>query len=423
MGSRASRQVVATVGFASLVALSACSGSSSDTTPDSSPRVSTTVPLIISDQVLRLGLLIPQSGSGAEIGEPLVQVVTAAIESINSSGGVLGRDIELQVRDEGSDSATALAAVDDFITEDGIDALIGPFSSSIALSILPRLIENQIGVCSPTATSIALASFPDNGLFVRTTASDILASEAMAQVIEQTGVIQTSIAYPDDPFGHSFVTEIRRSLAVQGVSIVDEVAFDPAATDYSDFAEQLTADPNGVITLIGDGESGGRFLNSLIDTRSQNRVIVNDAISQVDLNGSVNLDSEIRRLILGVAVDAYAGSPTATTNTTSTAPPFAAATTDCVNLLALAAITTASDRAVDFMAQVPVVGRGGSECVVFDECLALLNQSLNIDYNGATGLLDLDPNGDPSRANFVIFGFDEFGHGTFTDRVNVVASP
>ena len=400
--------------------ITSCSQSDSNATPDSTPQVSTTLTPQISDGVFQLGLLLPQSGPGAELGEPLIQVATDAINVVNANGGILGRDVELVIRDEGNESATALAAVDDFISEFQIDALVGLMSSPIALSVLPRLVENKVGSCSPTATAVAFASFPDNGLFVRTTPSDILASEAIAQVIEQTGVVETSIAYPDDPFGRSFVAEVRRSLSVQGISIIAEVAYDTTTADFAPIAEQLTADPNRVITLIGDSESGGRLLNSLLDTQSLNKIIVNDALATVDLNSNANLDSDIRRELVGVAVDAFAG---ADSNSSISLPAFSTAITDCINLLALAAISSKSDFAEEFMAQVPEVSRGGSGCNVFEDCLALLQQSLNIDYNGITGLLDLDPNGDPSRAEFINFGFDDQGHSQFNERISVIASP
>jgi branched-chain amino acid transport system substrate-binding protein len=406
--------------LATMAGLVACNDSGATSTPDSTPQVSTTAAPQVSDGVFRLGLLIPQTGSVDDSGESLTQVATNAIDVVNAAGGILGHDIELVVRDEGSDSATALAAIDDFISEDHIDALIGPMSSPIALSVLPLLVENKIGSCSPTATAVSLASFPDNGLFVRTTPSDILASEAMAQLIEQTGVIESLVAYPDDPYGRAFVAEIRRSLAVQGIAIVNEVAYDTDSTDYASIAKKLTANANSVITLIGDSESGGRLLNSLLDTQSANKIIVNDALSQVDLGSNANLDSEMREKIVGVAVDAFAGTDSASDNLV---PAFSAAITDCVNLLALAAIASQSDVAEVFMTQVPVVSRGGSGCNLFKDCLALLQQSLNIDYNGVTGFLDLDPNGDPSRAQFVTFGFDDQGRSEFKERINVVASP
>jgi branched-chain amino acid transport system substrate-binding protein len=412
--------IAVSLSLAIMASLVACNDSGSTSTPDSTPQVSTTVTPQISDGVFRLGLLIPQTGSVDGNGESLTQVATDAIDIVNAAGGILGRDIELVVRDEGSDSATALTAVDDFISESRIDALIGPMSSSIALSVLPRLVENKIGSCSPTATAVSLASFPDNELFVRTTPSDILASEAMAQLIGQTGVVETLVAYPDDPFGRAFAAEIRRSLAVQGIAIVNEVAYDTDSSDYTPVAEELTANPNSVVTLIGDSESGGRLLNSLLDTKSANKIIVNDALSQVDISGNTNIDSDMRQSIVGVAVDAFAGTDA---DNNALLPPFAAAVVDCVNLIALAAIVSESDIAEEFMSQVPAVSRGGSGCNLFEECLALLQQSLNIDYNGVTGLLDLDPNGDPSRAQFVTFGFNDQGRSEFKERITVIASP
>jgi branched-chain amino acid transport system substrate-binding protein len=412
--------IAVSLSLAIMASLVACNDSGSTSTPDSTPQVSTTVTPQISDGVFRLGLLIPQTGSVDGNGESLTQVATDAIDIVNAAGGILGRDIELVVRDEGSDSATALTAVDDFISESRIDALIGPMSSSIALSVLPRLVENKIGSCSPTATAVSLASFPDKELFVRTTPSDILASEAMAQLIGQTGVVETLVAYPDDPFGRAFAAEIRRSLAVQGIAIVNEVAYDTDSSDYTPVAEELTANPNSVVTLIGDSESGGRLLNSLLDTKSANKIIVNDALSQVDISGNANIDSDMRQSIVGVAVDAFAGTDA---DNNALLPPFAAAVVDCVNLIALAAIVSESDIAEEFMSQVPAVSRGGSGCNLFEECLALLQQSLNIDYNGVTGLLDLDPNGDPSRAQFVTFGFNDQGRSEFKERIIVIASP
>jgi branched-chain amino acid transport system substrate-binding protein len=412
--------IAVSLSLAIMASLVACNDSDSTSTPDSTPQVSTTVAPQISDGVFRLGLLIPQTGSVDGNGESLTQVATDAIDIVNAAGGILGRDIELVVRDEGSDSATALTAVDDLINESRIDALIGPMSSSIALSVLPRLVENKIGSCSPTATAVSLASFPDNELFVRTTPSDILASEAMAQLIGQTGVVETLVAYPDDPFGRAFAAEIRRSLAVQGIAIVNEVAYDTDSSDYTPVAEELTANPNSVVTLIGDSESGGRLLNSLLDTKSANKIIVNDALSQVDISGNTNIDSDMRQSIVGVAVDAFAGTDA---DNNDLLPPFAAAVVDCVNLIALAAIVSESDIAEEFMSQVPAVSRGGSGCNLFEECLALLQQSLNIDYNGVTGLLDLDPNGDPSRAQFVTFGFNDQGRSEFKERIIVIASP
>lgn len=399
--------------------LAACSGSSSVPAPDSVPDLATSVAPQTSDGILRIGLLIPQSGPGAAIGEPLIAIAQAAIDLVNANGGVMGQDVEMIVRDEGADAASALTSIDNFLANDGIDVLIGPLSSPITLSVLPRLMESNIGTCSPSATAISLASFPDEGLFIRTTPSDGLLAQAMARLVAQTGITETSIAYPDDSYGRDFVVELRRALLVRGISVTFETAFAPANSDYSSLAEELSAQAKGVITLIGDSESGARFLNSLVMANSTHQIVVNDPLSAADLSTNENLNSSIRRNIIGVAANAFAG----VGKTSAEHIAFSAAIVDCVNLLTLGSIAAGSDNAIAIMSQVIITSRGGSGCGDFPTCLALLKAKLNIDYNGSTGQLDLDPNGDPSRASFLTFGFGNNGLSAYKGPLDVMSAP
>jgi branched-chain amino acid transport system substrate-binding protein len=399
--------------------LAACSGSSSVPAPDSVPHLATSVAPQTSDGILRIGLLLPQSGPGAAIGEPLIAIAQSAIDLVNANGGVMGQDVEMIVRDEGADAASALTSIDNFLANDGIDVLIGPLSSPITLSVLPRLMESNIGTCSPSATAISLASFPDEGLFIRTTPSDGLLAQAMARLVAQTGITETSIAYPDDSYGRDFVVELRRALLVRGISVTFETAFAPANSDYSSLAEELSAQSKGVITLIGDSESGARFLNSLVMANSTHQIVVNDPLSAADLSTNENLNSSIRRNIIGVAANAFAG----VGKTSAEHIAFSAAIVDCVNLLTLGSIAAGSDNAIAIMSQVIITSRGGSGCGDFPTCLALLKAKLNIDYNGSTGQLDLDPNGDPSRASFLTFGFGNNGLSAYKGPLDVMSAP
>ena len=408
---------VTLTGIVLLVA--ACSGSSSVPAPDSVPDLATSVAPQTSDGILRIGLLIPQSGPGAAIGEPLIAIAQAAIDLVNANGGVMGQDVEMIVRDEGADAASALTSIDNFLANDGIDVLIGPFSSPTTLSVLPRLMESNIGTCSPSATAISLASFPDEGLFIRTTPSEGLLTQAMAQLVAQTGINETSIAYPDDSYGRDFVVELRRALLVQGISVTLESAFAPADSDYSSLAAELSAQSKGVITLIGDSESGARFLNSLVMANSTHQIVVNDPLFVADLSTNENLNSSIRRNIIGVAANAFAGAG----ETSAEHIAFSAAIVDCVNLLTLGSIAAGSDNAIAIMSQVIVTSRGGSGCGDFPTCLALLKAELNIDYNGSTGQLDLDPNGDPSRASFLTFSFGNNGLSAYKGPLDVMSAP
>jgi len=422
--------------------VASCSGGNSSPTPDSEPERTTTTIARASDGALRLGLLVPRSGTGASLGEPLVAVAEASIDRINESGGVNGAPVEIVIRDEGADDTTALAAVAAFVEEDRVDAVVGPLSSRVALSILPTLMDAGVGVCSPAATTTSLADLPDNGLFVRTSPTDTLAALAMAQVAARTGETEIAIAYPDDPYGRDFVADVKRSLELEGLSAAVEVAYDPGDDDYGEeVATTISTSPEVVILLSGS-DGGSRFLGTLAVETPGVTVIVNDAFSSVDFSDDPNLESLAEIDIVGVAVDTFVGTarasggespigPTGSTTTTpvggtgfpATGPPLSTATIDCIDLLALAAESAGSDDPGVFMPLVIPASKGGSGCTDFASCRELLESGLTIAYNGPSSVLSLDPNGDPLLAVFVTFGIDAAGSAEYRDTIGVVSAP
>lgn len=419
-----------------LALLGACAGggggASQITDP---PRTTTTIPRA-SDGVLRLGLLLPRSGAGAALGEPLVPVAESILESINRAGGFADRDVELVIRDEGNDTATALAAVERLVVEDVVDAIVGPLSSNVALGVLPTLVRSDIGVCSPAATSALLNNFPDNGLFVRTAPTDSLITLAMAQVIAQTGESAAALAFPDDRYGRRLASELRRNLGLQGVNITTEVPYLTTDESYVDDVETISEDTR-VIALVGNQESGPRFLSTLLTDSSLDTIVVNDALSTTSLANDAGLDRLDEFTVIGVAHDVSIGFnslvaelgerrvfPNPVASGTVRQPiPFATSLVDCINLLVLAARSSTSDDPVTFMTSMIPASRVGSSCSTFEVCADLLDRGLNIDYGGPTGLLGLTPSGDPSIASFVNYGFAETGEPEYRSLIGVISSP
>jgi len=90
---------------------------------------------------------------------------------------------------------------------------------------------------------------------------------------------------------------------------------------------------------------------------------------------------------------------------------FTAHAVDCVNLIALATIVAGSDAPAKIKAKMGPVASGGRACTSFETCVGLLDQDLEIDYNGESGSVDLSNSaGDPVRAWFESFGFDAEGN-------------
>jgi branched-chain amino acid transport system substrate-binding protein len=60
-------------------------------------------------------------------------------------------------------------------------------------------------------------------------------------------------------------------------------------------------------------------------------------------------------------------------------------------------------------AQISSVSESGISCRVFAECIQLLKENRNLDYDGPDGNVQIGPNGDPVRARFDRWGFDDQG--------------
>ena len=82
---------------------------------------------------------------------------------------------------------------------------------------------------------------------------------------------------------------------------------------------------------------------------------------------------------------------------------------DCVVITALAAEAAGSTDGEAIIAEVPGVTEGGEACDSFEACKALLDEDKDIDYDGASGALDLDEAGDPTQGRYAIGQFSDGG--------------
>ena len=74
---------------------------------------------------VKIGVILPLTGSLANVGAGMRDSVMLAAEDANAKGGIGGRQIELVIEDTACDQAKAIPAINKMITRDKIVALIG----------------------------------------------------------------------------------------------------------------------------------------------------------------------------------------------------------------------------------------------------------------------------------------------------------
>lgn len=366
--------------------------------------VTTTIqPSRLDDGVLSFGVFLPTTGPGAPLGAPMVQAVEDTVRSINAAGGVIGRPVTVTVVDEGSD-----IGIEELLNA-GVDAIIGPASSVVALAQLSATVQpgSPVVSCSPSATALALDDYPDNGYFFRTVPSDSLQMAAIARRAEPTGASTIAVGYLDDPYGRGLARSL--TTAIEGrneLTILDQVGFASDEEDLSKAAATLLSNNPGVLVILGDADDGSRLLAALDEATTGQEppeIIVNDSIRGARQTIQ-SLSPRFREHLTGIAPLARAVSEDGPEGF------FTAHAADCVTLIALAAVQAESDSPSKIQANMASVSVGGRVCSTFADCVERRQQGLQIDFNGASGSVELSQTtGDVVRAWFEEFGFDNEG--------------
>lgn len=95
-------------------------------------------------ETFKIGSPLPLTGAGAAFGEKFKKAYQMAIDEINSKGGVNGKKLELVVEDTQAKPTLAVTASKKLMESDRVVALVGGWSSGVALAVAPFANENKI---------------------------------------------------------------------------------------------------------------------------------------------------------------------------------------------------------------------------------------------------------------------------------------
>ena len=86
---------------------------------------------------MTVGLSLPLTGEFSQPGKAAKQGYEVWAETVNQEGGLLDRQVELEIKDDGSDQNTVVADYNALIQKDDVDLLLGTFSSRSKISGAP----------------------------------------------------------------------------------------------------------------------------------------------------------------------------------------------------------------------------------------------------------------------------------------------
>jgi branched-chain amino acid transport system substrate-binding protein len=313
----------------------------------------------------------------------------------------------------------ASSALDRLLTSDKVDVIVGPASSTTALGIIDKIKTNGVVDCSGSTTSAALsvAGGAGGGYYFRTAPSDNLQGPALAQLVLSDNKQKVAILTRNDSYGTGFGSSLSKALTDGGADVVANVAYDPKSSDYRADVSQVAGKGADAIVVIGFNDDGGKVLKEMI---AQNlgpkniQVYTADGMQSSKLFNAV--DPSNPAVVQGIKGTAPAAAPSGVTNpfiakfaATKVDTIFSSYYYDCTNLIALAAQAAQSDDPAKIKDKMIEVSSGGTKCQNFKDCADLMKAGTDIDYDGASGPVDLTDKHEPANGVYDVWQYDAKG--------------
>jgi branched-chain amino acid transport system substrate-binding protein len=202
---------------------------------------------------IRIGISLPLTGDFTEPGEGVQRGYELWAEIINENGGLLGRDVELIIRDDGSDPNKVVSDYERLISVENVDLVFGPFSSLLVVPASEVAEKYEMLFVQPAG---AAPEVFDRGLEYLFYAAPAVADDHGQYFNEwllslPEGERPETAAYPelDDPFAQGTAEGIRTALEAGGIETVFKEVYPPDQGDFAPIASKIAA--SGAELVVG----------------------------------------------------------------------------------------------------------------------------------------------------------------------------
>ena len=366
------------------------------------------------DGVLKLGGVLPLTGALSFLSPPEIAGVDLAIKDINDAGGVLGQPVEWSLEDssDGDSPAVAKASATKLLGA-GVDAIIGAAASGVTRNIIDQITKANTVQISMSNTAPDLSEWADGGYYFRTAPSDLLQGGVVGNQIVSDGNENVGIIYQQTAYGEGLEAKAKSVIEEAGATVVASEAFPEGESNFDTIVDKVVAAGADSVLLISYDEV------KKIVPALQKKSFPGDKIYLVDGNLANFSDQAWKDYIVGAQGTLPGGETDADFKQRAadlymenygkelTEFAYLAESYDAVILLALAAEQAKNDSGEAIMNNMISVSTGGEKVTDFAAGLAAIKAGKDVDYDGYSGPIEFDENGDPTGASIGIWKYED----------------
>ena len=206
---------------------------------------------------IKVGMPIPLSGPPALFGDPASKGAQMYVDELNAKGGVLGRKVELIIRDSKADANEAVRVAREMILKDNVDFLVGTLTSAEGPAVSVVAKENKIVFIAPIPKTDQLTAADKLHPYVfRIAANTTMEGRSAAEIVAKWPVTKVATIAFDYAYGQdvtrAFVEHMKK--IKPSVQIVDQQWPKLGEQDYNPFINaQMAKKPEAIVSSIWGG--------------------------------------------------------------------------------------------------------------------------------------------------------------------------
>lgn len=205
----------------------------------------------VSKETVSFGQIAALDGPAARLGLGMQLGILAAFKEVNDAGGVGGRQLTLDSRDDGYEPDRSIAEINKMISEDAFFALIGTVGTPTNKVLQPIATKADFPLVGPF-TGAGFLRNPDlNNLYNLRGSYDAETEAWIAHLVDERGLKNIAILYQDDSFGLAGLSGVNKALTKRGMALVAEGTYTRNTTDVKDAMVTIREVNPDAVVMVG----------------------------------------------------------------------------------------------------------------------------------------------------------------------------
>ena len=219
----------------------------------------------VTDTQITIGTWAPQSGPAAAWGA-VSTAIDAYFRYINDNGGIHGRQLVLQTRDDGYDPARTVAAVRELIDQQNVFAFVGGVGTANGLAALPLIQRAGVPWVGPASGSELFAQQSNGLVFTTFTDYEVESALMTRHAVTTLGSTSVAIFYQNDAYGQAGRRALEAEVArLQGegydVTVGDAVSYERGTTNLGVQALRLRGSGSDTVLMFSDPTAAANLVS------------------------------------------------------------------------------------------------------------------------------------------------------------------